>query len=707
MRHLSLRVLVNSFESNSDVQAGSKIAALVSAVTGQGVTNGRQAVKITFRAGAEWPGVTWPAPPGSPWNWSATPGFAFDVTNPGQDAVDFSVRVNDSPKVVFAPKVVGTHTADARIEPGKTQTFFIDLANADDPMDHGMRGGPPTSAHAGFVSMGGVGQIDPSHIIKFQIFAHRPDNEESIIVDNIRVMPESSTGSANRYDAICDKYGQYTCADWPGKVHSDTDLIAAREAEKQSLAQKPTIANMDRFGGWATGPKQTASGFFRTINLAGKWWLVDPDGHLFLSFGPNCVSPEELTMITGRESMFVDMPKPTDPLGAFYADSHAVFRGPVRTGKVYNFYQANLLRKYGANYEAGWLLATLDRLKSWGFNTVGNWSSPDITSSHSIPYIGTLAAGFNKHAHVALPSGGWGPMHDPFDPAFATDCADRFKIAATPHKDDPWLLGYCVDNELSWGGGPADAQHYELAIGTLAGDETKSPAKQAFVDRLKSEYQTIDKLNSAWGTTLTSWDEMSAPYHAPKKFTPAMQQDFAAWITQYADQYFRVVRDELKKADPNHLYLGCRFAHFTTEEATVAAKYCDVVSFNIYQKGVDSPAYQFTKSLPAPCIVTEYHFGALDRGMFSPGLVAAPSTSERAQMFERYEKSVIDSPNFVGAHWFQYIDEPLTGRSFDGENYNIGFVSVTDTPYPEMVQAAREIHQKMYHERLIVPTLPQ
>jgi len=58
-------------------------------------------------------------------------------------------------------------------------------------------------------------------------------------------------------------------------------------------------------------------------------------------------------------------------------------------------------------------------------------------------------------------------------------------------------------------------------------------------------------------------------------------------------------------------------------------------------------------------------------------------------MFKDYIRSVTDNPAFVGTHWFQYIDEPLTGRELDGENYNIGFV--TDTPYPERVRAARGV----------------
>jgi agarase len=50
----------------------------------------------------------------------------------------------------------------------------------------------------------------------------------------------------------------------------------------------------------------------------------------------------------------------------------------------------------------------------------------------------------------------------------------------------------------------------------------------------------------------------------------------------------------------------------------------------------------------------------------------------------------------VGCHWFQYVDQPVTGRSLDGENYNIGLVTITDTPYPELVEAAREVHREVH-----------
>src|SRR5262249_20734134 len=114
---------------------------------------------------------------------------------------------------------------------------------------------------------------------------------------------------------------------------------------------------------------------------------------------------------------------------------------------------------------------------------------------------------------------------------------------------------------------------------------------------------------------------------------------------------------------------------------------------------VDPKKWEFLGALNRPVIIGEFHFGALDRGMFHTGLVSTSSQEERAATYADYLSSVLDNPALVGCHWFQYADEPLTGRSFDGENYNIGFVPATDTPYPELVASARAIHRQAYERR--------
>jgi len=68
-------------------------------------------------------------------------------------------------------------------------------------------------------------------------------------------------------------------------------------------------------------------------------------------------------------------------------------------------------------------------------------------------------------------------------------------------------------------------------------------------------------------------------------------------------------------------------------------------------------------------------------------------------MYQDYLRSVADHPSLVGCHFFKYNDEPLTGRPGDGENYNIGFTTVTDGLYPEMIAAAKAVHGEVYARR--------
>jgi DNA-binding transcriptional ArsR family regulator len=85
---------------------------------------------------------------------------------------------------------------------------------------------------------------------------------------------------------FCDKYGQFVHSEWPGKIHSDGELVAARSVEADWLhshAMSP-IGDADRFGGCLAGTKLTATGKFRVEKTGGRWHLVDPDGYLFKDF---------------------------------------------------------------------------------------------------------------------------------------------------------------------------------------------------------------------------------------------------------------------------------------------------------------------------------------------------------------------------------------------------------------------------------------
>ena len=146
------------------------------------------------------------------------------------------------------------------------------------------------------------------------------------------------------------------------------------------------------------------------------------------------------------------------------------------------------------------------------------------------------------------------------------------------------------------------------------------------------------------------------------EWKPALKEDLAALMTEFATRYFRTIRDALKKYDPHHLYLGSRFSGYTREEVLAAAQYTDVISFNIYRARVNPADWTVLDGIDKPVVIGEFHMGALDRGMFHPGLVSTPDQAARAVMYQDYVRSVADHPLFVGCHFFKFNDEPLTGR---------------------------------------------
>jgi len=173
----------------------------------------------------------------------------------------------------------------------------------------------------------------------------------------------------------------------------------------------------------------------------------------------------------------------------------------------------------------------------------------------------------------------------------------------------------------------------------------------------------------------------------------------------FARRYFETCRDVFKRHAPRQLYLGCRFSTAPKAAVRACADVADVVSFNLYYREINPADWTGANELPKPILIGEFHFGALDRGMFHEGLVPCIDQRERARAYADYVRSVVTCPAFVGCHWFQYVDEPITGRWFDGENYNIGMVDVTDMPYPELTDSARTIHGELYQLRSGAPKL--
>ncbi|NLF69192.1 MAG: beta-agarase [Candidatus Anammoximicrobium sp.] len=492
---------------------------------------------------------------------------------------------------------------------------------------------------------------------------------------------------------MIDRFGQYRHRDWPGKTATLDDLRRQREAERRDLQDQAGPSGWDTYGGWMDGPQLRGTGFFRVEKHQGRWWLVDPDGSLFWSHGIDCVrSSSGTTPLADRMHYFEPFPAAGTPEAMFlgqqtWAPKGYYQRFQGRPFQTFNFTGVNLLRKYGPAWPATFAQLAHVRLCSWGMNTIGNWSDPDIYLLRKTPYVATCSPGGRDVRQIQGSTGYWGKFPDPFDPGFRAALRRALDQEQGKATGDPWCLGFFVHNELGWG------DETSLAIAALASPPGQ-PAKEAFLSDLKKKYAAIEPLNAAWGTKHGSWDALAVATDPPDKQKAG--EDLKAFYTRLAEEYFRTCREEVHRAAPHQLYLGCRFAWVNDRAALAAAKYCDVIAYNLYKR--DIAGFRLPAGIDKPVIVGEFHFGALDRGLFHPGLQKTANQQERAAMYKSYVQGALRNPAIVGTHFFQYGDQATTGRG-DGENYQIGFLDICDTPYPETIAACRDVGYTMYPYR--------
>lgn len=434
---------------------------------------------------------------------------------------------------------------------------------------------------------------------------------------------------------LVDEFGRWVAGDMLGKTITPEQLKARWAQEDSTLGM--TMTGRSSFGGFED-QRYKATGFFRTMKIDKVWWLIDPQGYRFFSHGSCCISPgSDLARIKGREYIFAALP----PMTARKDDNEE------HGDHHMSFYTWNLTRRFGDDWYGKWIELTSARMKSWGLNTVGNWSDLNAGIEGKTAYVANLSGWGIETGYMGMPDVYAPGYQEMVDSAASSQC-DRLR-------NDPYLLGYFIGNEPAWPG-----RENDLAETILLGEET--PMKTALVKYL-ADGDTPDKRRSF------------------------AYETFARFLS--------AVCSSVRKYDPNHLNLGLRFGYPPTDELiTLCGKYFDVFSMNHYGYSLDNQILDNISNLTGlPLIIGEFHFGIPGKGL-APGLAQVKDPEERTAAYIYYVENAAANPSVVGTHWFQWIDQPVTGR-FDGENYNIGIVDVTDMPYPEMLKATRETFRRL------------
>jgi len=417
---------------------------------------------------------------------------------------------------------------------------------------------------------------------------------------------------------------------------------------------------VDQYGG-STARQLEATGRFRTARVDGRWWLIDPDGHPFFSNGMSALNYGEV---------------PTD--------------------------QA----RYGS--PAAWAKGTTKLLRSWNVNTIGGWSER---------YLPVYADGHLPFTFVLEMTN---RPDDVFSPTWEKRVRSTIDTATRAHGDDPDLIGYYVDNELPWlldlsDNFASQLQSYLQLPGSARGKaEVTTFLKARYRGDLAALRRDVPSIKA------TSWPALKASTaKVESPTTPAGRKTLTAWTTHVAKRYFSFVGATLRKADPDHLNLGPRFVSQLTPKAVIveAAKHIDVLAVNFYENlpewdraaqgfanGYDmawtgAMLADFAKLSRKPLLISEWGYRAAGTGLpntIPPSMVTAKDQTQRAAWVRNYLSCALDTNYVVGAHWFQFADQPKAGRGGDGENNNWGVMNKDGKVYTKVTDELAKVPARAY-----------
>ena len=471
---------------------------------------------------------------------------------------------------------------------------------------------------------------------------------------------------------LIDEIGQSTIHFWENKTKNLSELQEKLSARLKNANHK-LPEHFSEMGGWKKNQVKNNTGFFAVHKDKNRWWLVDPEGYLFWSSGVDCVRVDTNANINLLQDALEFLPSSSGDFSEIFSESQGQ--------KHINYLAANFIRTFGNDWKEKWAKIVLDEIKRLRFNTVGNWSEWEYAAKAGVPYVRPKS--FNPEKTKLV----YRDFPDVFHVDFISD-ANLYAQDLEQTKNDPALIGYFMMNEPKW------AFSSELpAVGMLYNSE-ECATRNELRNFLQKKYSTTINLKSAWYSDVDFDKIQSGKWKG--EFSNEALTDLEAFSEIMVEKYFGTLSSACKKADPNHLNLGIRYAGVPPKWAVKGMQSFDVFSMNCYQEKVPfEETRKIHDLLQMPVIIGEWHFGALDVGLPSSGIGHVKTQADRGKAYRVYFEDAAANPYCVGVHWFTLYDQSALGR-FDGENYNIGFLDVCNQPHHPICDAAIKSHEAVY-----------
>ena len=408
-----------------------------------------------------------------------------------------------------------------------------------------------------------------------------------------------------------------------------------RTLEHLSQFQQDGEVPLDRYGGWAD-KRFEATGYFHTMLIGDRWWLIDPEGFRFLHIAVNIVRPG-------------GGPQMQQAFSAKYADA------------------------------AAWRDETSELLRDNGFNGTAAVSDDELLAgAENRPVYAQLLNFMGRYGrstgrvtrqpgHLAYP----GDCMFVFDPEFAA-FADQQACELAPRADDPWLLGYFSDNEL-----PFFENSLENFLALPAGDPGKT-ATDAWLSARKSGDPAKAKLTEA--------DREAFRGYLAETYFGICRDAIRKYDPNHLYLGSRFYRTD--KESPALL-----------AAAGKCLDVISINVYGVWTPTRDY-IRRWTDWSNKPVMITEWYAKGDDTGManLTGAGWTVPTQADRGAFYQNFVLGLIESGNCVGWHWFQYQDNDPTDPDAEpsGLNSNKGIVTVAYQPYEPLLAAMKRINKATY-----------
>ncbi|MBA7469089.1 hypothetical protein ES707_04352 [subsurface metagenome] len=394
-----------------------------------------------------------------------------------------------------------------------------------------------------------------------------------------------------------------------------------------------------KYGG-RVDSKAEAKGYFYPKKVADRWWLVDPEGNLFVHIGVCSVR-------RGRSQ---------------------ISQKPAK-------------EKFGTWKK--WAEFTTLLLAEHGFNGIGGWSDAEFlrTTSHRLAY--TLSWNFmgsfgrskklvwQEPGHLGYPN----RCIPVFHPDFEKFC-DEYAKQLSATKDDPWLIGHFSDNEM--------------------------PVVSDMLDRSLQLDMNNPDLRYGCEAAKKWLDKRKGKKASPKDITDTDRRAFIVYaFEEYYRITTNAIRkydsNHLCLGSRFH-GRALRLPHIFR----AAGRYLDVVAVNCYGAWGPDPERMamWSRESGKPFMITEFYAKGHDSGM--PNNSGAgwlvPTQKDRGRFYQHFTMGLLESKCCVGWHWFKFRDNNPEDLSTDPSNRdsNKGIINYQYKPYVTLLEDMKKLNNEAY-----------